>query len=143
VLVAEGAFSFHTAKHPSSCKRAYCTSLLFKTVFPDSEIAPAVLASRTMTKANPAIAPHAIDNIMQVFKNNTVSCCGVGTYASSQNAVKVFPVVIQYFDWKNGVLQSKLIEVQHQSTEAAETVAQYIKGNLKKHVYLICIYLGF
>ena len=38
VLVAEGAFSFHTVKHHSSYKRVYCTSLLFKTIFPDSEI---------------------------------------------------------------------------------------------------------
>jgi hypothetical protein len=36
--------------------------------------------------------------------------------------VKVFPVAIQYFDWKSGGLQSKLIEVQQQSNEAAETV---------------------
>jgi hypothetical protein len=42
----------------------------------------------------------------------TVSWCGIATYASSHNAVKAFPVVIQYFDWKNGGLQSKLIEVQ-------------------------------
>jgi hypothetical protein len=55
----------------------------------------------------------------------------------------VFPVVIQYFDWKNGGLQSKLIEVQQQSNEAAETAAQYIKGNLKKLVFLICRISGF
>jgi hypothetical protein len=60
---------------------------------------------------------------MQAFKNNTVSCCGVATYASSHDAVKVFPVVIQYFDWKNGGSRSKLIEVQQQSNEASETVA--------------------
>ena len=75
---------------------------------------------------------------MQTLKNNTLSCCGVATYAGSHNAVKVFPVVIQYFDRKNCGLQSKLIEVQQQSNEAADTPAQYIKGNLKKHVFLIC-----
>jgi len=44
----------------------------------------------------------------------------------------VLPVVIQYFDWKNGGLQSKLIEVQQPLNEEAETVAQYIKGTLRK-----------
>ena len=39
VLVAEGAFSFHTVKYHSGYKRADCTSVLFKTGFPDSEIA--------------------------------------------------------------------------------------------------------
>jgi hypothetical protein len=38
------------------------------------------------------------------------------------------PVVIQYFDWKNGGLQSELIEVLQQSNRAAQTVAQKIKG---------------
>jgi hypothetical protein len=47
----------------------------------------------------------------------------------------VFLVVIQYFDWKNSGLQSKLIEVQQQSNESAEIVVQHIKGNLKQHVY--------
>jgi len=138
VLVAEGVFSFHTVKHHSSYKRAYCTSFLFKTIFPDSEIARKFWASWSTTKTNSAIAPHTIDNIMQTLKNNTLSCCGVATYAGSHNAVKVFPVVIQYFDRKNCGLQSKLIEVQQQSNEAADTPAQYIKGNLKKRVFLIC-----
>jgi hypothetical protein len=60
------------------------------------------------------VALHAIENTMQVFKNNIVPYCGVATDASSRNGVKVFPVVIQYFDWKNGGLQSELIEVQQQ-----------------------------
>jgi ferric-dicitrate binding protein FerR (iron transport regulator) len=46
--------------------------------------------------------------------------------------VKVFPVVIQYLDWKNGGLQSKLIEVQPPLNEAVETLARYIKGTLRK-----------
>jgi hypothetical protein len=52
-------------------------------------------------------------------------------HASSHNAVKVCPVVIQYFYWKNGGLQSKLIGVQQQ-LNGAETVAQYINGTLRK-----------
>jgi hypothetical protein len=38
-VVAEGAFAFHTVNRPSSYKTADCTSVLFKTIFPDSEIA--------------------------------------------------------------------------------------------------------
>jgi hypothetical protein len=38
------------------------------------------------------------------------------------------PVVIQYFDWKNGGLQSEFIEVLQQLNRAAETVTQKIKG---------------
>jgi hypothetical protein len=70
---------------------------------------------------------------MQVFKNNTVSYCGIATDASNHSAMKVFPVVIHYRDWKNGGLQSKLIEVQQLSNKAAQTVAQYIKRNVENH----------
>ena len=60
---------------------------------------------RTEPIIKAVIASHAIENIMQVFKNNTVSYCGVATDASIHSAVKVFPFVIQYFDWKD-VIQS-------------------------------------
>jgi hypothetical protein len=45
------------------------------------------------------------------------------------------PVVIQYFDWKNGHLQSELIEVPQQSNRAAETIAQKIKGTPENDVF--------
>jgi hypothetical protein len=35
ILVTEGAYSFHTVKHHSGNKRVDCTSVLFKTVFPN------------------------------------------------------------------------------------------------------------
>jgi hypothetical protein len=116
VLAAEGAFAFHSMKHHSSYKTADCMSVLFKIIFPDSEIARRFSSAQTKTEAivNSVIAPHAIENIKQVFTNNTVSYCGVATDASNHNAAEVFPVVIQYFDWKNGGLQSKLIEMQQQ-----------------------------
>lgn len=65
----------------------------------------------------------------------TLSYCGVATDTRNHNAVKVFPVVIQYSDWKNGVLQSNSIAVQQQLNEAAETVAQYIEGTLENCVF--------
>jgi len=53
-----------------------------------------VRGHRTEPIINSVIAAHAIENIMQVFKNTTVSYCGVATDTSSHSAVKVFPVVI-------------------------------------------------
>jgi hypothetical protein len=41
--------------------------------------------------------------------------------------VKVFTVVIQTFDWKNGASKSKSIGVQEHLNEAAETVGQHTK----------------
>jgi hypothetical protein len=94
VIAAEGAFAFHTVKHHSNYKTADCTSVLFKTISPNSEIAREFSSVRTKTEAitNSVIAPHAIENITEVFTNNTISYCGVATDAISHNAVKVFPL---------------------------------------------------
>jgi hypothetical protein len=35
----------------------------------------------TKTESNLVIDPHAIENIMQVFENNTMSYCGIATGA--------------------------------------------------------------
>jgi hypothetical protein len=45
--------------------------------------------------------------------------------------VKVFPVVIQYSDWKHGGLRSKSVAVQKQLNETAEIIAQYTEGTLE------------
>lgn len=45
---------------------------------------------------------------------------------------KIFPIVIQYFDWKQGGVQSKLIEVKDTPNETAETIAQHLIETLKK-----------
>jgi hypothetical protein len=73
--VAEGAFAFHTVKHHSSYKPTDCTSVLFKTIFPDSEIAHKFSSMQTKTETiiNWVISHYPIENIMQVFKNNSLT----------------------------------------------------------------------
>nr|XP_014351609.1 PREDICTED: uncharacterized protein LOC106705945 [Latimeria chalumnae] len=51
---------------------------------------------------------------------------------ANHGAVKIFPVIIQYFDWKNGRLQIKLIEIQNTPNETSDMIAQYIKETLEK-----------
>jgi len=62
-------------KHYSSYKPADCTSVLFKTIFPDSKIAPKFSSVQTETEAiiNLVILHHAIENVRQVFKNNSLT----------------------------------------------------------------------
>ena len=44
--------------------------------------------------------------------------------------------MIQYFDWKNGGIQSKLVEVQSTPNETADTIAQHVKTVLEKNSLL-------
>jgi hypothetical protein len=73
VLAAEGAFAFNTMKCHSSYKTADCTSVLFKTIFPDSEVAYkfSIVHTKTEVIISSVVAHHAIENVMQVFKNNS------------------------------------------------------------------------
>ena len=59
--------------------------------------------------------------------------CGVATDGSNHCSVKLFSVVIKYFDWKNGGLMSKLIEVQSTPNETADTIVQQLKEALEKN----------
>ena len=89
-------------KHHRHYKTTDGTSVLLKRIFPYSKIARKFSSAQTKTETitNSVTAPPAVENKMQMFINNTVSYCGVTTDTRNQNAVKVFLVVIQYFDWK-------------------------------------------
>jgi len=86
---------------------------------------------------NSVTAAHAIENVIQVFKNNSVLLWSCHRCKQSQ-CCKNVPVVIQYFDWKNGDLRSDLIGVLQQLNGAAETVAQKIKGTPEDDFFFIC-----
>jgi hypothetical protein len=61
-------------KHHGTNKTVDCTFDLFKSIFPDSEIAHRFFSAGTKTEPiiNSVIAPPAIANIMQLLKNNTI-----------------------------------------------------------------------
>ena len=57
---------------------------------------------------------------------------GVATDGSNHQSIKLFPIVIQYFDWINGGLQSKLLEVRSTTNETSLTIANEVKETLTK-----------
>lgn len=135
VSAAEGAYAFHTVKHHGSFLSMDCSSVLLKKTFPDSEVARKFSSARTKTAAiiKAVLAPHSVDVALKSLKENEVVYCGIATDGSNHDALKLFPVIIQYFDWKNGGLQSKLIEFKNTPNETADTIAKYVKETLDKH----------
>lgn len=133
VTAAEGVFAFHNTKHHNSYRSMDCTSALLKKAFPDSETAQKCSSARTKTEAivNAVIAPHSVDIAQKALED--IPYCGVSTDGSNHGAVKIFPLLIQYFDWKNGGVQSKLVEVKNTPNETADTIAQYIKETLENN----------
>ena len=57
---------------------------------------------------------------------------GVSTDGSNHKSTKLFPIVIQYFDWKNGGMQYKLLDVKSLKDETSLTIANAVKETLQK-----------
>jgi hypothetical protein len=133
VNAAEAAWSFHTVKHHNSYRSMDCTSALLKKTLPDSDTAKKFSCARTKTEAivDSVLAPHSVEVAHEALKY--IPYCGVSTDGSNHGAVKIFPIIIQYFDWKAGGVQSKLIEVQDTPNETATTIANYLMQTLTKN----------
>lgn len=67
---------------------------------------------------------------------NEIAYCGIATDGGNHNSIKIFPVIIQYFDWKNGGLQWKLIELKNTTNETRDTITNYVKEDLEKKCFL-------
>nr|XP_028566005.1 uncharacterized protein LOC114586556 isoform X1 [Podarcis muralis] len=132
VTAAEGTFAFHTVKHHNNYNMMVCTSGPLRTTFPDYDIARIFSSAKTKTEAivNSVLAPDCLENVLKSIEENEVDFCGVSTGGSDHGSVKVFPIVIRYFDWKSGGLQSKIIEMQSQPNESADTISSYVKETL-------------
>lgn len=133
VNAAEATLAFHTVKHHHSYRSMDCTSVLLRTAFRDSDTMKKINCARTKTEAivNGVIAPHSVEVVHEALKE--IQYCGVSTDGSNHGAVKIFPIIIQYFDWQKGGIQSKLIEVQDTPNETAETIAKYLNETLAKN----------
>ena len=66
------------------------------------------------------------------IQEHGITYLGVATDGSNHQLIKLFQVVIQYFDWKNGGLQSKLLEVNSTTNETSLTIANEVKEILTK-----------
>lgn len=104
-----------------------------KKIYNDSTIAKNVTCGRTKVEAivNNVIGPYTLELTLQ--GTNKVSFIGVATDASNHNAVKMFPVVIQYFDFKNGGIQTKLLDIKSAPNETSETISDLILDVLRKN----------
>ncbi|KAJ8884431.1 hypothetical protein PR048_016288 [Dryococelus australis] len=62
-----------------------------------------------------------------------ISCFGVATDARNRGSMKIFPVLIQYFGWKEGGTKTKVIEIQALENEQSETITSFVLNTLQKY----------
>ena len=138
ITAAEGTLVFHAVKYHHSFLPMDCTSVLLKKIFPDSNVAKKFGSGRTTTEkvVTSVLVQYSIDAVLKSFEENDIAYFDVATNGSNHNELKLFPIITQYFDWRKGGLQSKLIEFSNKANETADTIATYVKDTLEKRMLL-------
>ena len=100
ITATEGTLAFHAVKHHHSFLSMDCTSVLLKKIFPDSNAAKKFSSGRTKTEkvVSSVLAQYSIDTVLKSFEENDIAYFGVATDGSNHNELKLFPIIIQYFD---------------------------------------------
>jgi hypothetical protein len=75
------------------------------------------------------LALYSVKGALQSNEENNITYCRVPIDGSNHVSVKIFPIVMQYFDLNNSALQFKLIDVTNKSDETPETLFLVRKGN--------------
>ena len=110
ITAAEGTLAFHAVKHLHSFLSMGCTSVFLEKIFPDSNVAKKFSSGRTKTEkvVTSVLAQYSIDTVLKSFEENDIAYFGVATNGSNHNEPKLFPVIIQYFNWRKGGFSVKI-----------------------------------
>lgn len=130
ISLAEATLVYFLVNHHLAYRTMDCTPKMLCKNFPDSEMIRSVKCARTKAEAivNKVLGPHSVQAALQNLEG--VSCFGVCTDGSNHGNLKIFPVVIQYFDYRQGGLQAKLLELTSIPDETSETISSLIIDTL-------------
>ncbi|KAL4101263.1 hypothetical protein QTP88_021283 [Uroleucon formosanum] len=122
VSAVEGTLAFHTVVHHHSFQSMDCTPAILRCMFDDSNTAKKISCARTKTEAivNNVLAPHSLKVMIECLK--CIPFISIATDASNHGNTKMFPVLIQYYDYLNGGINIKLIDLKNTKNETSDTV---------------------
>lgn len=130
ISAVEAALSYHTVYHHFSYKSTDCTNTLHHKLFEDSKIAPQIKCGKTKTQAivDNVIAPYVLEKAREDL--NKSKFIGICTDSSNHGYLKMFPVVVQYFDKFDG-LNSKLVELKSCQNEKSITISKLLEETME------------
>ncbi|XP_047999563.1 uncharacterized protein LOC125236694 [Leguminivora glycinivorella] len=133
ITAGELSLTYHTVKHNLSYNSMDCNVKLNKVIYVDSKTALKIKLGRTKQEAlvNEVLAPYALESVLESLRSPDIFYC-VQTDASNKKNIKLFPLVVQYFDSENGV-QNKLIDFYENANESADGMFQAINNSLTDH----------
>lgn len=130
ISAVEATLAYHTVYHHFSYSSTDCTHSLHHKLFDDSKIASLIKCGKTKTQAivDNVIAPHTLYQAQKVLKESKF--VGICTDSSNHGFIKMFPVLVQFFDKFSG-LNSKLIELESCKNEKSETISKLLEQTLQ------------
>lgn len=133
ILAVEAAIAFHTVKHHQSFRSTSCTTSLVKKMIDDSQIAAKLSSAKTKTRAIAVnvVAPYCTTDFLRTL--DTIPYVPVSTDGSNHRSLKLFPILIQYFDPRNGGIVTKILQLDSLPDEKAATITDYLTDQLRKH----------
>ena len=118
-------------KHQQSFLSNHCTSRLFKTLFPDSDIAKKFASARTKTKSiiTKVLGPYAQKILLSELGTQPFT---ISVDASIHNQLKLFPLVIRFFNAKV-CMQVRLLNLRSMPSETSQQIIDFIHTSLQEN----------
>lgn len=121
ITKAEMLFSSFIIEHNVSLSAADHAGYLFKAMFPDSKIAKQYASARTKTTAIlKCMANKTCHDIVTILKRMPFSLSTDGS--TDQNAVKLYPILVRYFDESKQKIQCALLSLKECSDNSGEGI---------------------
>ena len=132
IRAAEAAMVHHTVIHHQSFKSMDCTSSLVGIIFNDSNIAKNFASARTKTAAiiTGVLSPYSVELLFRDLQK--VSFVGMGIDSGNHGNMKMIPITVQYYDYRQGGIQIRLLDLLQTEDQKARTVTDSLTHVIKK-----------
>jgi hypothetical protein len=131
VAISEVCLTYHSVTHHISYNSMDCNNKLNKILFHDSKICKEISCGRTKMEAiaKNVLSPLSIDKHLIKLKGKKFS---IASDASNKGNVKLFPIVIQYFDTSDGIINF-VLDFYEDPNETSDAIYQRIMNILKEN----------
>lgn len=123
IIVSELCLTYHMISHHLSYRSADCGIKLSKILFKDSKVCQSIRCGRTKMKslAESILCPLSLEMHLKTIADKKYL---IATDASNKGNVKLFPIAIQYFDLKKGIVNF-VIDFYEDSNEKSESIYRH------------------
>ena len=73
------------------------------------------------------LASASVQCVLNDIQEHEIMNLGVSTDGNNHKCTKLFRIVIQYFDWKNGGMWCKLLDVRSPKNKTSLTIANEVR----------------